>query len=494
MRKSRSISKVIISFFISILGLAIANGYFLWLKSFDNTITNISAIQKEYDMKIPIVWFIFDFWSSDVKYVVDNMDKALWTNKIYHITLSPQQYTAKQVAEWKYDSEYKDFFQTIKDNDLKVIFRTMHEMNWWRYPWGSNPAYFQQAWIHVRELSRQVWLDQNNILFDMSVNHRDMPTNASVPSQSAPLITCDKKNKYKTITYKTFVKTWYRTETVTRKVAIEQTSWQKLTNQPIEYKTVTETRTVAYPVYNTTTKQVQNCYTFEDYYPGDEYVDIMWVTFYNRWKATYSRQRYSPDRIMNDSSRDTLKRLKSYNKPIFIDEVGTTAVWYTWAYSQEKSQESYQNDYYNKNIWLTSLRDFLLANPQIVWALYFNIDYTNWLQNWTAWEADWAVINLNNWKLYEWIFDIYNAQESYDNLFNIFTSKNNPSKNNPANSISIFNTTKFTDQQIIDLADLMISRFGKDWSLVRVKNMNRKADNEDLKALLNVLQYIFENK
>jgi hypothetical protein len=235
---------------------------------------------------------------------------------------------------------------------------------------------------------------------------------------------------------------------------------------------------------------VQNCFTFEDYYPGDKYVDIMWVTFYNRWKATYSRQWYEPDRIMNDSSRDTLKRLKSYNKPIFIDEVGTTAVWYTWAYSLEKSQQSYQNDYYNKNIWLTSLRDFLLNNPQIIWALYFNIDYTNWLQNWTAWEADWAVININNWKLYEWIFDVYNAQESYDNLFDMFNTKNY----NSTNSVSTFNTTQFSDQQIIDLADLMISKFWKDESLRRVRDIYKHTDNANLKALLNAFQYVFEWK
>lgn len=29
-------------------------------------------------------------------------------------------------------------------------------------------------------------------------------------------------------------------------------------------------------------KANKNCHTFEDYYPGDEYVDLMGVTFYNR--------------------------------------------------------------------------------------------------------------------------------------------------------------------------------------------------------------------
>ena len=494
MRQSKFISKLVISFFVLIWWISISQWYFLWLKSFDNTISNITTIQKEYGIKIPIVWFIFNSRSSDVKYTVDNLASTLWTNKIYHITLSPQQYTAKQVAEWNFDKEYLSFFQTVKNNDLKVIFRTMHEMNGWWYPRGSNPAYFQKAWIHVRELSRQAWLDQSNILFDMSVNHRDMPTTAANPSQSAPLITCDKKSKYKTITYNTFVKTGYKTETVTKKVAVEQTKRQKLTNQPVEYKTVTETKTVAYPIYKTTTERVQNCFTFEDYYPWDKYVDIMWVTFYNRWKATYSRQWYDPDRIMNDSSRDTLKRLKSYNKPIFIDEVGTTAVWYTWAYSFEKSQESYQKDYYNKNIWLTSLRDFLLNNPQIIWALYFNIDYTNGLQNWTAWEADRAVINLDNWKLYEWIFDVYEAQESYDNLFKMFDIKNSNSTNNNSNSISTFNTTQFSDQQIMDLADLMISKLWKEESLRRIKDIKSVTNNENVKSLLNTLQYVFELK
>jgi len=481
-------TKVLLLVLIPLFGISMVNWYFMWLKSFDNSISNISEIQKAYKLNLPIVWFIFDSRWSDIKYVVNNFVSALGTNKIYHITLSPAQYSAKDVAEWKYDSEYKDFFQTIKDNDLKVIFRTMHEMNWGWYPRGSNPTYFQQAWIHVRELSRQVWLDQRNILFDMSVNHRDMPTTASTPSQSAPLINCNPSKKYKTVTYKTFVKTGYKTETVTKKVAKPQTAREKATNKPVEYETVTETKTVAYPIYKTTTERVQNCFTFEDYYPWNQYVDIMWVTFYNRWKATYSRQWYDPDRILNDPTWKTLQRLKSYNKPIFIDEVWTTAVWYTWAYSLEQAQLSYENDYHDKNARLVSLKDFLLANPSIFGALYFNVDYTNWLQKWIPWEADWAVINLNNWKLYEWIFDIYENQESYGNLFKLFN------KNNNQESLSTFNTTQFTDQQIIDLADLMISKFWKDESLRRVRDISKHTDNSNLKALLNALQYIFENK
>jgi hypothetical protein len=35
-----------------------------------------------------------------------------------------------------------------------------------------------------------------------------------------------------------------------------------------------------------------------------------------------------PEQILNDKDWDTLKRLKSFKKPIFIDEVATTAVRY----------------------------------------------------------------------------------------------------------------------------------------------------------------------
>ena len=60
------------------------------------------------------------------------------------------------------------------------------------------------------------------------------------------------------------------------------------------------------------------------------------------------------------------------------------------------------------------------------------------------------------------------------------------------NSINTFNTTQFSDQQIIDLADLMISKFGKEESLRRIRDINSMTNNENLKALLNALQYVFE--
>ena len=62
-------------------------------------------------------------------------------------------------------------------------------MNGGWYPWSSQPEEFKKAWIHVWNLSRYLGLTEHDILFDFSVNHRDMPTKG-IPSQSASLIQC----------------------------------------------------------------------------------------------------------------------------------------------------------------------------------------------------------------------------------------------------------------------------------------------------------------
>jgi beta-mannanase len=101
----------------------------------------------------------------------------------------------------------------------------MHEMNGGRYPRSSDPKAFKQAWLHVRNLSRQLGLSQKNILFDMSLNARDLPAKNAKPAQTATFIQCQPSVKAKL-----------------------------------------------------------KCPTFEDYYPGDKYVDLLGVTFYNRGK------------------------------------------------------------------------------------------------------------------------------------------------------------------------------------------------------------------
>lgn len=297
----------------------------------------------------------------------------------------------------------------------------MHEMNWWRYPRWSNPEEFKQARIHVRELSREMWLNQNNILFDFSVNHRDMPTNEA-PSQSAKLITC---NKYKT-----------------------------------------------------------NCYKFEDYYPWDNFVDIVWVTFYNRWKATYSRQRYSPNRILNDTSRNTLSRLKSFNKPIFIDEVWTTAVRYSWSYSLLKSKTAYDIDYNKKDERLFQLKNFLIDNPEIIWITYFNTDFTNWMTTRTPWEADRAIINIENWKFYYWIYDltVNESKQDFEKVQNLFTT--------PKKETIIY----YSKRQKEDLANLMLEKFWKEETLRRINSILNYTTNKNLQNLMEwLLEIIGQN-
>ena len=327
-----------------------SRAYLFGMKSRDNSIENIQNIEEEYQLDLPIVSFIFDPRWPHVENMMNQFNEKLWEDNIYHISISPNMFTAKEVAAGKFDTQYTQFFQDVKKNNLRVIFRTMHEMNGGRYPRSSNPYRFKKAWIHVRELSRVEGLSQTNILFDMSVNARDLPAKWGKPSQTAVFIQCQPKLK------------------------------EKL-----------------------------NCPTFEDYYPGDKYVDLMWVTFYNRWKWNSNRRRGTPDQIVNAAGRKTLDRLKKFPKPIFVDEVGTTAVDYTWAYSQKKSIEVYQNNLWFKNARLLQLKAFLLRETRIAGAIYFNVDLTNGLTNRTLGELDRSVIDFASNKFYDKILDVYEA-------------------------------------------------------------------------------------
>lgn len=359
-------NKIIIASIVVVGALFLGSqseAYLFGMKSRDNSISNIERIEKEYKLDLPMVSFIFDPWGDHVEKMMNQLNEKLGEDKIYHISLSPDMYSAKDVAEGKFDAQYTQFFQDIKKNNLKVVFRTMHEMNGGRYPRSSNPYRFKKAWIHVRELSRTAELTQSNILFDMSVNAWDLPAKWGKPSQTAVFIQCMPSVKSKL-----------------------------------------------------------KCSTFEDYYPGDKYVDLMGVTFYNRGKGNSNRRRWTPDQIVNNASRRTLSRLKTFNKPIFVDEVGTTAVNYTWAYSYNKSLEVYQNNADLKNTRLLQLRDFLLRETSIVGAIYFNVDLTNGLQNRTLGELDWSVIDFASNKFYNKILDVYEAGKPnpYTALYTLF--------------------------------------------------------------------------
>lgn len=328
-----------------------AHAYILGFKSFDNTVDNIVEIEKKYWVSFPIVSFIFDPREQhNVPERMKEIKNKLWTEKIYHISISPNNYTAEQVTNGAFDLQYLTFFHQIKDLNLKVIFRTMHEMNWGRYPRSSNPETFKKAWIHVRNLSREAGLDKNHILFDMSVNARDLPAKWGKPAQTATFIECDPKSKQKL--------------------------W---------------------------------CPSFEDYYPWDEYVDLMGVTFYNRGKGNSNRRRGTPDQIINNPRRTTLSRIKKLKKPIFIDEVATTAVNYPEKYDYQRSLNTYQFRTDLKDTRILQLRDFLQREQQIVGAIYFNVDLTNGLQHQIIGELDRALINLSNNKFYESFRELYRS-------------------------------------------------------------------------------------
>ena len=353
-------------FIIIFFWFSTSHAYLFWLKSADNSIYNIKQIEKEQKIQIPMLSYIFDPRNEYSQSIVDWLAKSFWTWKIYHITIPPT-WTAKEVANWSYDKEYLDFFQRIKKQWILVIFRTMHEMNGGRYPWSSDPENFKKARIHVRNLSRKAWLTNEQIAFDFSVNHVDMPTNDPYPTQSSKLIECTPASKI-----------------------------------------------------------TKNCYTFEDYYPWNSYVDVVWFTFYNWWKATSNRLWLTPYQILYDKRRQTLDRIKLLWKPIIIDEVWTTAVYYTWDYKPEKSLEIYQNEYTRKNVWLNQLKGFLNSEKLILWVIYFNVDYTYWLENPYKWEADRAIFNIEKNKTYYGWLDLVAWWEKLEKsqIYSIFGLKN----------------------------------------------------------------------
>lgn len=347
-------------FALRLLSFAPSSAYYLGLKSFDNTVANLQQIESQHGIKLPVVSFIFDpRKQQDVPGTIAQMAEQLGRERVYHLTVSPNQFTAQQVAEGAFDAEYLQVFQMIREKKLKVIFRTMHEMNGGRYPWSSSPSAFKQARIHVRNLSRTAGLDQQDILFDFSVNHWDMPTTAPIPSQKAPLIPC----------------------------SLDRTG----------------------------------CYRFEDYYPGDQYVDLVGFSFYNRGKATSSRLRLSPEQILLSPRRKTLARLQNFHKPLIIDEVGTTTVRYEGAYSSQKSRETYLAETQRKEERLAQLQSFLLQHPEILLAVYFNVDYTAGLQVPLRGEADRAVLDFQNNRNYQTFFSLYQySQQDLNPLASYF--------------------------------------------------------------------------
>lgn len=359
------ITKLIIisSLFISIFCL-FSSSYAYTFGIFTQSKTAQEIIDIESTMvpsRISTIAVVFDNYIDQWHLALNSLVSKLWVERNYHITLSPRSMSAKQVANWDFDEEYAALFYDIKTYNLKVLFRTMHEMNGWWYPRAWDPENFKKARERIWKLSREAWLTNANIQFIFSLNIHDMPAlNWYEPSQTAKLLSCTPSRK------------------------------ERL-----------------------------GCLTREDYYPNKEMVDLMGFTAYNWWKAGENRKWLSFASIVNDPSRKQRDRMLSYKKPLYLDEVATTAVYYSDHFDREKSRMSYRNDKTRKSKWLSDLADFVDNSPQIIGMNYFNVDYTNGLREKIIWEADWKILDPAEGMMYDGGRDLLDRNDGLD-LENIF--------------------------------------------------------------------------
>jgi hypothetical protein len=145
---------------------------------------------------LPIIGLIFDQYGDAESTYLSNVVNALGAGRIYHVSLSPYGYTAQEVVDGSYDTEYRRFFADMKRLDIRVVFRTMHEMNGGRYSRASDPESFKQAWIRVYTLARRTMkIQSDRLLFSLSYNSQDLPTSESRPSQSSVYEYCGQWRK-----------------------------------------------------------------------------------------------------------------------------------------------------------------------------------------------------------------------------------------------------------------------------------------------------------
>jgi hypothetical protein len=114
----------------------------------------------------------------------------------------------------------------------------------------------------------------------------------------------------------------------------------------------------------------------------------------------------TPAQIVNQKGRNTLKRIKAYDKPIFIDEVATTAVRYEDQYNASKSRQAYKTDSAKKNKRIRQLQQLMDTEYTILGFIYFNVDYTHGLTERPIGEADRSAIDLMTKKIYPAILDV----------------------------------------------------------------------------------------
>ncbi len=368
---------IIISFILYI-HLWCSLSYTFWVFSDeDNRVNNIVSFEKQYWVKTDIVWFIFDtFKEKDLTFLKKQI-KLLWKNRIYHISISPYWYTAKQVANWAYDTEYLRFFKFVKKSWIKVLFRTAHEMNWSWYSRSWDPIDYKKMWKRIYHLSRKVGLNKSNILFIFSVNSIDLP------SKNWKMIVCNP---------------WYK----------------KISN------------CLSFENYYPWSKYVNLMWmTLYNWWRGRPWQWAHWRSFWN---------------LLNDSRTRMFSRLKKYWKKIIIDELWTTAVDFKWKRNIKKVRYAYNNNYRLKNKWIKNINAVLQKNPEIIAIMYFNRDKTHWFTKKVSWELDWSAFNYKTNKFYLSILNLYknsnvsslpfkkrkkNIIEKYKNIIKNFLEKIN---------------------------------------------------------------------
>lgn len=69
--------------------------------------------------------------------------------------------------------------------------------------------------------------------------------------------------------------------------------------------------------------------------------------------------------ILDQKPNTPYIRLARFHKPIFIDEVGTTAVNFDGEWKNETALEKYKNDTGTKNAWFSGMDSTLKSRPEL---------------------------------------------------------------------------------------------------------------------------------
>lgn len=273
------------------------------LRAEHNLPEDILGIEKRYPTtRVSTVSFIYDEYGTGTDLDFRRSVKLLGSDRVYHVTISPLGHTAAEVGSGVFDESYKRFFRTARELKLRVLFRTMHEMNGGWYSWASHPAEFRTAFRHVADLARKHALTNDRFKMVFSVNSLDLPTTDAVPNQKSPLVHCELDG----------------------------------------------------PV----TPEMPFCPTFEDYWPGDEYVDVVGTTLYNWGRAKADRWAgwKTAEEMLGEYG--LLVRLEKFGKPVGLDEVGTTSARFKGKWTWDKARDSYLYNVDDKNAWVADLARF----------------------------------------------------------------------------------------------------------------------------------------